>query len=179
MMHFLIRSYRRFRYMRYGWFGNYPSWGAVKKEAEGYDAGGILQKILTGAKKVKNGEAVWERDGVLLAEIEYSWPLLAHLLWVAEQKQGRLSVLDFGGGLGTAWFQNRAYLDQEKTQWSVVEQEAFVKAGREEIAGGSLQFYPAIDDAIASRGRHDVLLLGCVLPYLEKPYDFLAGAMQK
>src|SRR6266700_110790 len=94
MMHSLIRLYRRVRYMRYGWFGHYPSWQEAKQHCSGYDAGAIRDKILAGARKVKNGEAAWERDGVLLSHIEHSWPLLAHLLWIARRHGNRLSVLD-------------------------------------------------------------------------------------
>jgi putative methyltransferase (TIGR04325 family) len=178
MMHSLIRHYRRLRYSRYGWFGHYPSWTQAKQHGTGYDAGAILEKILAGARKVKNGEATWERDGVLLDHIEYSWPLLAHLLWIARQYDNRLSVLDFGGALGTTWFQNRTYLDTlNEVQWSVAEQPGFVNAGRHHIAGGPLQFYASPREAIAARGPHHVFLAGCVLPYLEDPYAFLQETM--
>ena len=70
MMHSLIRLYRRFRYMRYGWFGHYASWQDAKQHCTGYDDSAILQKILAGAQKVKNGQAAWERDGVLLDQVE-------------------------------------------------------------------------------------------------------------
>jgi putative methyltransferase (TIGR04325 family) len=180
MMHFLVRLYRRFRYMRYGWFGHYASWQEAQQQCTGYDDGAILQKILAGAQKVKNGEAVWERDGVLLDHIEYSWPLLAHLLWIGRRQGNRLSVLDFGGGLGTAWFQNRGYLQVlDETQWSVAEQAAFVSAGRAHIAGNGLQFYYTPEEALADRGPHDVFMMGCVLPYLEKPYAFLQKTIDK
>jgi len=165
--------------MRYGWFGNYPSWQEARQQCSGYDAGAILEKILAGARKVKNGEAAWERDGVLLSHIEYSWPLLAHLLWMARRQGNRLSVLDFGGALGTTWFQNRAYLDElEAVQWSVTEQPGFVKAGHDHIAGGALRFYANAREAIAARGPHDVFLAGCVLPYLENPYAFLQETVE-
>lgn len=183
MMHSLIRRYRRFRYMRYGWFGNFASWQEAKQDSTGYDADAILQKILAGAKKVKNGEAIWERDGVVHDHIEYSWPLLANLLWIARRLGNRLSVLDFGGGLGTTWFQNRSYLsDFEDVKWSVTEQESVVSAGRAHIAdppGRGLQFYYTAADAIKERGPHDVFLASCVLPYLERPYEFLQQTIDK
>lgn len=180
MMHSLIRLYRRLRYPRYGWFGRYASWQAAKRHCTGYDDDAILQKILAGAQKVKNGQAAWERDGVVLDRIEYSWPLLAHLLWIARKNNHRLSVLDFGGALGTTWFQNRSYLQGlDRVQWSVTEQAGFVDAGRRHIADGGLQFYHTIEDAVAERGPHDVFLAGCSLPYLEQPYAFLGETIDK
>src|SRR6185295_10600984 len=45
--------------------------------------------------------------------------------------------------------------------------------GNELIADEHLSFFYTIKDAIDKKGHHDVLLLSCVLPYLEVPYDFL------
>ena len=180
MVNSLIRLYRRLRYPRYGWFGRYTSWQEAKQHCTGYDDGPILQKILAGAQKVKNGDAAWERDGVLLPAVEYSWPLLASLLWIARQRNDTLSVLDFGGALGTTWFQNRHYLAGVKNlAWSIAEQADFVSAGRAHIAGNGLEFYYTIDEAQQARGPHDALLLGCVLPYLEDPYAFLRETTDK
>ena len=176
----IMEFYRRVKYRRYGWFGNYASWQEAQQKCTGYDNKRILEKIENAALKVKNGEAVYERDGVLYDKAEYSWPLLSHLLWIAQQRGNRLSVMDFGGSLGSTYFQNLRYLKNLSTfNWSIVEQTEFIKTGREKIAGDQLQFFFNIDDATAARGEHDVLLISCVLPYLEKPYDFLAGIADK
>ena len=180
MLNKIIRLYRRWRYIRYGWFGRYPDWQQAKQRCGGYESALILQKILSAALKVKNGEAAGERDGVLYDRVEYSWPLLANLLWIARRNGNRLSVLDFGGSLGSSFFQNQAYLaGLEQLTWSVIEQEGFVTAGREHMAGNGLDFFYNIEEAGAARGRHDVFLLSCVLPYLENPYVFLQETMEK
>jgi putative methyltransferase (TIGR04325 family) len=67
----------------------------------------------------------------------------------------------------------------DEVKWSVTEQQGFVSEGRTHIAGDALQFYYTIHDAIAERGPHDVFMMGCVLPYLEKPYSFLQETIDK
>ena len=84
----------------YGLSGDYHSWDEALASSAGYDSEIILEKTRAALLKVKNGEAAYERDSVLFDEIEYAWPLLAGLMWVAARCQGTLNVLDFGGSLG-------------------------------------------------------------------------------
>jgi putative methyltransferase (TIGR04325 family) len=178
LIHTLIKIYRRFRYARYGWFGNYTNWQQAKKGCTGYNALDILQKVKTATLKVQRGEAVYERDALLFDKIEYSWPLLAHLLWIAADNDNNLSVVDFGGSLGSSYFQNRQYLGVvHQLEWKVVEQKEFVTIGQKEIADGQVAFYYTIEDALAAGNSSQVLLLSCVLPYLEEPFVFLTNLL--
>lgn len=173
MIHTLIKWYRRLRYLKYGWFGNYSQWQQAKAKCTGYDGSAILNKVKAATLQVQRGEAVYERNGHLFNKKEYSWPLLTHLLWIAAENDNKLSVVDFGGSLGTSYFQNKNYLELLKEfQWSVVEQKEFVAAGQNEIGDGRLGFYYSIEDAIEA-DHSQVLLLSCVLPYLEEPLQFL------
>jgi len=54
----------------------------------GYDNDMILEKTRLALLKVKNGEAAYERDSVVFEDIQYAWPLLAGLLWVAAALAG-------------------------------------------------------------------------------------------
>ncbi len=60
--------------------------------------------------KVKRGEAVYERDSIVLEKFQYSWPLTSGLLYAATMSNSKLNVLDFGGSLGSSYYQNRNYL---------------------------------------------------------------------
>jgi putative methyltransferase (TIGR04325 family) len=156
-----------------GYMGNYTSWAEAKRASTGYDTDIILNKVKDALLKVKNGEAVYERDSVLFDEIQYSWPLLAGLLWVATCNKNRLNLIDFGGSLGSSYFQNRALLGHlEEFTWSVIEQEAFVLCGKEHFEDQFLKFYFTIEECIEVR-RTDSILLSAVLPYLENPYKLL------
>jgi putative methyltransferase (TIGR04325 family) len=177
---FLKRLYIQMKYYRYGWRGNYASWKEALENCGGYNAANILEKVKAATLKVKSGEAVYERDSILYTKIEYSWPLLANLLWIAGMYDNHLAVIDFGGSMGTSYFQNRLYLNQlKKLTWSVVEQPDFVTAGKKEIASEQLDFFETTDAAIAAKGPHHVLLMSCVLPYLEKPYELLKNIADK
>lgn len=168
------------KYYRHGWRGNYASWKEAEAVCSGYKSANILEKVKTATLKVKNGQAVYERDSILFNKIEYSWPLLANLLWIAGSNGNHLSVIDFGGSLGSSYFQNRLYLNRlKKVTWSVVEQPGFVAAGKKEIAGEQLDFFETTDAAQAAKGPHHVLLMSCVLPYIEKPFDLLKNLAGK
>jgi putative methyltransferase (TIGR04325 family) len=95
----------------YGWYGNFKSWQEAKEASTGYDAENILHQVKTSLLKVKNGDAVYERDSVLFDKIEYSWELLAALMWIAAQNKGELHLIDFGGSLGSSYYQNKSFLD--------------------------------------------------------------------
>ena len=95
----ILRQIRRRRSADIRFEEEYATWQDATENCTGYDAGGILEKVLEATLKVKNGEAVYERDSVLFDHIEYSWPVLSGLMWVAARNNGRLNVLDYGGSL--------------------------------------------------------------------------------
>ena len=156
-----------------GYFGDYPDWQSAKQASSGYDADLILDKVREALLKVKRGEAVYERDSVLFDEVHYSWPLLAGLLWVASLKGNRLNLVDFGGSLGSSYFQNRSFLTHlTELSWSVIEQEKFVTCGRSLFEDEHLHFFYDLDECTASR-HPDIILLSSVIPYVEHPYKLL------
>lgn len=159
--------------------GDYKDWAQASAESGGYDDAGILEKVLEATRAVRDGHAVWERDTVLFHEPHSHEPLLKALLKIAEESGGRLSVLDFGGALGSTWWQHRNWLsDLADVRWCVIEQAAFVEAGRQEFESGSLRFYHTIDECMANE-QPDVVLLSSVLPYLEKPHLALADLVAR
>lgn len=169
----LIRdlSYRKYKY---GWFGNYSSWEDAKKDSVGYDSDLILENVKNSLLKVKNGEAIYERDSVLFDKVEYSWPLLAALLWIAVKNRGKLNLIDFGGSLGSTYFQNRSFLkDLSELHWNIIEQEMFVECGKSYFEDDHLKFYFNLDECIAQQNP-DVIILSSVLQYIESPYELLS-----
>lgn len=159
---------------RYGWFGNYATWEDAKRNSKGYDSSVILDKVKSATIKVKDGIAPYERDSVIFDKIQYDWPVLAGLLWVAAQSQGKLNVLDFGGSLGSTYWQNRKFLTSIRSvKWNIIEQPAFVECGKQFIEDAVIQFYYDIPSCMLDN-KPDVVLLSSVLSYLEKPYDFIS-----
>lgn len=154
----------------HGLSGDYRSWDEAMAASTGYGNRIILEKTKAALLKVKNGEAAYERDSVLFDEIQYAWPLLAGLMWVAARSGGTLNVLDFGGSLGSTYFQNRAFLsDLPWVRWNIIEQSRYVETGNASFKDDRLHFYPDIAACQADTGPN-VVLLSSVLQYLERPY---------
>lgn len=153
--------------------GNYASWGEAAAKCSGYDGEHILTKVLDATLKVKRGEAAFERDSVLFDAIEFDWPVLAGLMWVAARNDGRLSVLDFGGALGSSYFQNRKYFENlSRFHWGVVEQVHYVEAGKKYLQDQRLRFYKSTEECVADI-QPNVILVSSTLQYIEKPYELL------
>lgn len=169
---FLIKQ-RRKLLEKYGWSGDFQSWEEAASRCSGYENDAILLRVKDAALKVKQGVAVYERDSVLFPKIEYSWPILAALMYVAATKSGALRLIDFGGSLGSSYFQNRRFLqDLREVRWCVVEQDHFVRCGRELFEDEFLRFYNSIDDCVEHE-RPDAIMLSSVIQYLPNPYDFI------
>jgi putative methyltransferase (TIGR04325 family) len=160
------------------YYGDYASWAAARADSAGYDDDGILEKTLAAARAVRDGRAAWERDSVLFSEPAANAPVLAALRRAAADGRG-LNLVDFGGALGSLWWQHRAWLaDLGHVRWSVVEQPHWVEAGRREFTTDSLRFYATLDECCATE-RPTVVLLSSVLPYLERPHELLADIRRR
>jgi putative methyltransferase (TIGR04325 family) len=157
----------------YGLSGDYHSWGDAMAASTGYDSDLILEKTRLAVVAVKNGDAAYERDSVLFAEIEYAWSLLAGLMWVAARCSGTLNVLDFGGSLGSTYFQNRVFLSAlPGVRWNIVEQPRHVQVGKACFEDDHLRFYDDIEACLVET-QPNVVLFSSVLQYLERPYAVL------
>lgn len=163
---------------KYGWHGDYASWQEAQSKSTGYDAQIILEKVKDSLLKVKNGRAVYERDSVVFGEVQYSWQLLAGLMYAAAQNNGQLSILDFGGSLGSSYYQNKKFLDGlESVAWSIVEQPNFVECGKTNFADDVLKFYDDVNQCLVEQSPN-VLILSSVLQYIEKPYVLLEKLLE-
>jgi putative methyltransferase (TIGR04325 family) len=163
------------RILRQGIFfsGNYGDWKTASRHATGYEAEQILEQVKQAALKVKSGAAVFERDSVLFDQVEHSYPVLAGMLRAATENGNRLSVLDFGGSLGSSYFQCRDFLSVvHDLRWSVVEQEGFVRCGQENFETKQLRFFYTIEECLQHM-TPDVVLLSGVLQYIESPVTVL------
>jgi putative methyltransferase (TIGR04325 family) len=128
---------------------------------------------------VRDGRRGFERDGVAFDGAAPWWPGQDAMVAASRANGSALTVLDYGGSLGSLYFQCRARFPQpRRLRWHVVEQPAFVAAGRREFASDELNFHETIDEACAG-GVPDVLVLGSVLPYLPRPLATLRELLQQ
>lgn len=152
------------------------NWEEAEKVCSGYGEASILEKVKAATMKVKNGEAAYERDTVLFEKQVYNWPLLSSLQYVFQHGE-YLRIIDFGGALGSTYFQHRSYIDSlEFFHWYIVEQKNYVDCGKENFTERNLSFDYTIG-SVANQGIN-VILFSCVLHYLKEPFQFIEEAIQ-
>lgn len=148
-------------------YGEYSSWEDAQKACKGYDTNTIFEKVKSAAIAVRNGDAYFERDSCLFYEKQTNFPILAILLSIY-MELGELRVLDFGGSLGSMYFQHKdvfKYLEN-KLKWTIVEQEHFVEFGKKELSDEILNFEYKICDVVAC----NCIIFASSLQYI-KNYD--------
>lgn len=151
--------------------GNYLTWEEAVNNSIGYEDESIVNKVKDSLLKVKNNQAVAERDSILLNEIPYSWPVLSILL--KESQKGSLSVIDFGGSLGSSYFYYKDWFNSIELDWNIIEQKSFVRVGKEFFEDNELKFFESLKEV----SKTDVVLLSSVLPYLFDPWSVLSKIM--
>ncbi len=161
---------------KYGWHGSYSTWKEAQEHSTGYDAGAIAEKVFSAAQKVKSGEALFERDGMLFRKPEYPQPTFRTLKDVATNHGGQLNVVDFGGGPASAYFLYKHLLPAIKLNWHVIEQEHYAQRGNQLLADASLKFHSEIN-ADSCSGMN-VLMLLSVLHYVENPNAIVAALLE-
>ncbi|WP_316839570.1 methyltransferase, TIGR04325 family [Pedobacter gandavensis] len=179
-MHYLVKEFvpplalsLRWYSFKYGWKGDYPDYQSAKAKCQGYDEADILNKIKESTLKVINKEIPYERDGIAYDKPQMNFPLLSTLLYVASKNDNELTLIDFGGSLGTTYYQNYPYLSHlKKLKWCIIEQPEFVEAGKAGFENEHVTFYSSIAACLAEN-EVDLFLICNVLQYLEKPYELL------
>jgi putative methyltransferase (TIGR04325 family) len=155
------------------WSGNFDCWKSALEKTNGYSDEYILEKCKKSIEFVKQNSNYYERDSVLFEKKQYNWGIISTLLQVALENKNTLKVLDFGGSLGSSYYQNLSYIEKVDTvQWCVIEQENFVKCGRENFEDDKLKFYYTIEECM-EYNKPNVVLLSSVLQYLEKPHELI------
>ncbi len=158
---FLFRIFFQNKSLR----GPFPTWDSAQKDIIGYDSSIIHEKVFTSALKVKNNEAVFERDSVLFYNRNYNSKLLVSLSIILLSKIKNLSILDFGGSLGSTYFQHKD-LFHSNIEWSIIEQSYFVEKGKYNFENDNLKFFYTIDECLKERSPN-LAIFSSVLQYIE------------
>jgi putative methyltransferase (TIGR04325 family) len=167
----LLVFYRKY-WKKSGWFGDYTFWQAAEKDCDGYNSAAISARVVEATRQVRDGKAAFERDSVLFFEEELDKSLLNILGKIrAKPSENPLIVLDFGGALGSTYWQHRRVFEAWNLKWIVVEQAHFVEIGQKEFENDQLKFAFSIEDACEKETPY-IVLFNSVLHYLETPYAF-------
>lgn len=165
----LLEIYRTVRFE-----GDFSSWSEARAASLGYDSASILRRVARATRAVREGRAVFERDGIAFKTAPEPWafsPLLAEL---GRASGDGLHVVDFGGSLGGTRDRVRPELAAaEPLVWHVIEQPLFVEAGKASFSDATLHFHATVREALANGARPDVLLISGVIGYVESPWETL------
>src|ERR1017187_8845287 len=133
-----------------GFHGAIASWDEAVAISDGWESNEITERTLSSALSVRDGHAEFAQDTVIMSKIRYSDTILAFLLLHLSVNKNRIDFIDFGGSLGTNYFQNRkllANLSHTAVCWRVVERQALVDLGREHFATNELSFFATLEEA--------------------------------
>jgi putative methyltransferase (TIGR04325 family) len=157
----------------------YSKWEEVVARSSGYSKSNILDTVEKSVREMIASGRGWERDGVLFSAIRLSHPVLSSLLLAIKPDQ-TLDVVDFGGGLGTTYFQNIDVLSKNdvRVKWTILEQDNFVAVGSELFKSNFSLNFVEFNDSF-TQANPDILLFGSVLCYLENPYEILVEAIKR
>jgi putative methyltransferase (TIGR04325 family) len=110
-----------------------------------------------------------ERDGFILPAPEFQFPVIAGILRSALQNENEINILDFGGSIGSVYFQFKSFFPfGTNIRWNIVELPETVEHGRKHFENNELYFYYSIDECLRNTNPKIVLLSG-VLQCLEAP----------
>lgn len=147
------------------------SWDTAIRNSTGYSDSDILDRVDASTRLVISGEAAYERDGFTFNQPDVRWPVLAGLLH-AHARDGYLRVLDFGGSLGSTYWQHRRLLANAVDQWAIVEQQGFIERGKA-LPTSDIDFHADLNTAI-DHVQPNVILFSSVLQYLEDPVSMVS-----
>ncbi|MBF0300838.1 MAG: methyltransferase, TIGR04325 family, partial [Oligoflexia bacterium] len=157
----------------YGFISGFPSWTEALKQSKGYDSPIIFEKVRESAHKVINGETSFERDSVCFKNPNYNWFIVSSLLWISTKNNNSLNLLDYGGSLGSTFYQHRTLLTNiNSIKWNIVEQTNFVTEGKKNFSDGILFFYETLEEGLKA-GLSNSVLFSSSIQYLEKPFEIL------
>ena len=153
--------------------GPYLNWNEAKLNSSGYSDNNIFEKVYNSSKLVKLKLIPYERDSVLFMKSFYNYSIV-NIFNSVGAKKNKLSILDFGGSLGSSYYQNLDAIKKSiNINWGIVEQEKFVTIGNKEFSDQNLSFFYNIDDCIKSICPN-IALFGSSIQYIENSNEILS-----
>ena len=142
------------------------SWSeAQNKIDKDYADERIIKNCKNAAIKVLNGEACYERDGVVFQENSFNDLFLASL--VSMKMNISIRILDIGGSLGSLYLQHKSILDKfEELEWIILEQKEFVREGNQIFTDKRLKFIESLSD-LDGNNKFDIIILSSSIQYFE------------
>lgn len=133
----------------------------------GYGDPVILKAVEKATRDVISGAKAYERDSVTFEKPEIYWPVWG-CLQSAMRPREAARILDFGGSLGSTFYQILPFIGNADLDWRIVEQPSFTARGRQITEDPRLSFFDDIDSALKDF-KPDLIYAGSSIQYLEDP----------
>ncbi len=157
------------------WSGDYGDWARAQAACRDHGLGPMCESYARAYEAMAGKEGAFERDGRVMGAGRLDWPLLTACGALQAAGARRLTVLDFGGGFGSVYFQHRAWLAAfPEVRWAVVEQGEVVRRAREVVKDPQVRFFEGMEEAVACWGGPDIVCASGVISQLPDPEGFLA-----
>lgn len=155
------------------WVGNFNSWDEAKNHSTGYDQDKIINKVFDSTMQVIAEKAAFEKDSMLFLESKLNPDFFAAFSYACSISPD-LSIIDFGGALGSTYWQHRKLLKNFNIKdWKIVEQERFIKVSKPIIEASSvLSFHSSLEEANTNPEK-TFFMSSATIQYLNNPYEVL------
>ena len=173
---FLIFYRKVFSINEIKFIGPFVDWETAKKYCYGYDSVAIIDKVKNAALKVKNGEYAYERDSILFEKKDYNWFLTTAIYQSINGKE-KLKIIDFGGSLGSTYFQNKDIFTNLEIEWYILEQDTFVNIGKKYFQNEELLFHNNINNLPIT--NYNICIISSSLQYIENYTSILDSIFSK
>jgi len=168
----IIKNFFSNKKNRFYFAGPFNTWKDARKNSEGYDNDKMIKKLFKSAIKVKNKKFAYERDTILFSKPSYDW-LILHNILKHYNNHKNLNLIDFGGSLGSTYFQHKFFLESFKSiKWNIVEQKKITSIGKKFFKNKNLNFYSDLRIAMKAN-KSKLILLNNVLQYVESPIEII------
>ena len=159
---FLPRFFSPFR-------GPICSWDEGFNKSNGYESDDFFVKALNSAKLVSEVNTIYERDSVIFRDKLINEFIMFWLFFQKACQKEHLIILDFGGGYGSTFNQNKRFLNElDNYKWIVLEQSRVVNESINVFNFPNLFFVKNIENAIKISEDINVLIISSSIQYIKK-----------
>ena len=173
-----LSFYKHFFFKRFGiinkYEGVYHDWDSALNNSKSYQSDETLNQIKNSALIGYQNDKFF-RDGTVFEKYEFSSELNILLLNLSIQKNldKKIVICDFGGGLGTLYFQFRKYCQlfniNINYEWNILEQDDLAIYGNENIVSKNLNFFRSSKTDL-EKIQADLVIFSSVLNFVQNPY---------
>ena len=161
---FILDILYKFKYQITSYIGPYQNWEIAQQNSKGWNDERILDKIVLNTDFCLNNPGYYERDGEVLSDENYPKKIVEFL---NETIIDNDVVLDYGGSLGSLYYQIRSKINLKILNWVILEQKIFFEASKKIKKNKEISFIEDLENI--QNLKPAVIIFSSVLQYLNDP----------